>query len=121
MAERDGVRIAGVGVVRGWLPDALRRKDEIEQELIAQGYAGAELEAEAVRRLKLDHKLEPVHEAASNNTFVNGGTNLMALALTGGAYTALNNANAGIGAGDSSAAFALTQTNLQGAVNVTNR
>lgn len=47
----------------------------------------------------------------------NAGRDLIASAITGGAITAFNNANTRIGVGDSSAAFAQAQTDLQAASN----
>ena len=43
----------------------------------------------------------------------------LALAITGGSFTALNNANAKIGIGDSTTAAAKTQTDLQASTNKT--
>jgi len=47
----------------------------------------------------------------------NAGRNLITTAIMGGAYTAFNNANAYIGAGDSTAAFDATHTDLQASSN----
>jgi hypothetical protein len=47
----------------------------------------------------------------------NAGATLAAAALIGGSYTPLNNANAAIGVGDSTAAFSASQTDLQAATN----
>lgn len=47
----------------------------------------------------------------------NAGRDLIASAITGGAITAFNNANTRIGVGDSAAAFAQAQTDLQAASN----
>lgn len=47
----------------------------------------------------------------------NAGRDLIAKAIIGDAYTIFNNANARIGVGDSSTAFAATQTDLQAATN----
>lgn len=53
---------------------------------------------------------------------VNKGLEIICDALVGGAtFPRLNNANAGLGVGDSSAAFNATQTDLQGAVAPTNK
>lgn len=120
MSERqDKGRLVGVGIARGYTPDVLERKVAIEQELIAQGYKGLELEEQALKLLQAQG-FDRVHEAQSENTLVNGGTNLMLLLLTG-TGTAFTNAVAALGVGDSAAAFALTQTNLQGAVVTTDR
>ena len=48
---------------------------------------------------------------------VNAGRDLIVAALIGAAYTAYNNTNAYLGVGDSSTAFAVTQTDLQAATN----
>ena len=45
----------------------------------------------------------------------NVGRNLIAAAIIGDAYTTFSNANAHIGVGDGDTAFAVTQTDLQGA------
>lgn len=47
----------------------------------------------------------------------NSGRNLIANAIVGAAYTAYNAANAYLGVGDSSTAFAATQTDLQASSN----
>ena len=47
----------------------------------------------------------------------NAGATLAATAVSGGTFTPLNNANAALGVGDSTAAFAATQTDLQAATN----
>jgi hypothetical protein len=47
----------------------------------------------------------------------NVGVDLMASAVIGAAYTPFNNANAYIGVGDSTTAFAKTQTDLQASPN----
>jgi hypothetical protein len=47
----------------------------------------------------------------------NAGRDLIAKAIIGDTYTIFNNANARIGVGDSSTAFAATQTDLQAATN----
>lgn len=44
----------------------------------------------------------------------NAGRDLIATAVVGGAFTPFDNANAYIGVGDGSGAFAKTQTDLQG-------
>jgi hypothetical protein len=44
----------------------------------------------------------------------NAGRDLIAKAIIGDAFTLFNNANSRIGVGDSSTAFAATQTDLQG-------
>lgn len=48
----------------------------------------------------------------------NAGRDLVATMLFGGTATAFNNANAYIGVGDSTTAFAVTQTDLQATTNV---
>jgi hypothetical protein len=115
----DIARVQGVGVVTKFTPDALLRKEEIVANLIREGYEGAALEIEALARA--DKRAKPYETAKSENTFVNGGTNIMLVAVTGGVPVYYTNALAAIGVGDSSTAFALTQTNLQGAVVTTDR
>lgn len=51
------------------------------------------------------------------NMLLNEGINAMWTLIAGGSETAFNNANARLGVGDSSAAEAATQTDLQAAVN----
>jgi len=48
---------------------------------------------------------------------LNGSTGPLTNAMVGGTYTALNNANAHIGIGDSTTAAAKTQTDLQASTN----
>jgi hypothetical protein len=50
-------------------------------------------------------------------SLTNAGTTLLAAAAVGATYTPYNNANANIGVGDSTAAFAKTQTGLQASSN----
>lgn len=50
---------------------------------------------------------------------LNGATGPLAQAMIGGTYTPLNNANARIGVGDSTAAAVKTQTDLQASSNKT--
>lgn len=47
----------------------------------------------------------------------NAGRNAIAAAIVGGTFTAFNNANAYIGVGDSTTAFAATQTDLVASTN----
>ena len=122
MPAPDAGRAHGVGTVTKWTPDDLRVYEEIVRHLIeTRGLEGAALHAEALRLAALEgHK--PYETARSENTLVNGGTNIMLLALCSNPVpTYYTNANAALGVGDSSTAFALSQTNLQGAVNVTDR
>lgn len=51
------------------------------------------------------------------NAMVDNGINALLLLLVGGGGTAYNNANARLGVGDSSTAWATTQTDLQAATN----
>lgn len=50
-------------------------------------------------------------------SLTNAGRDLIASAVIGAAYTAFNNANAYLGVGDSTTAFAQSQTDLQAATN----
>lgn len=104
----------------GWRPDDLQRKAEIEERLIEAGWSGWELEMEAQRILR-EREILPIHLAESFNALVTVGLQLWEDLLIGAGGTVFNNANAALGVGDSSTAFAVGQTNLQGAVNVTNR
>lgn len=114
-------RLIGKGIVTGWNPFDLEIKDDIENDLIYQGWTGMALENESRRQLVENWSIRPNHVAFSFNTMVNGGTAIILDGLIGAGITAYNNANAALGAGDSAAAFALSQTNLQGAVNTTDR
>lgn len=115
------VKTKGIAIARAYKPDVFDRKVAIEFELIKKGYKGWDLEEKALQLLQMQG-LDRFHEAIGENTLVNGGTNAIVLLLTGGSFTPVyNNANAALGVGDSSAAFALSQTNLQGAVVTTDR
>lgn len=48
---------------------------------------------------------------------VNAGRDLISAAIVGGTYTAFNNANSYLGVGDSTAVFAVAQTDLQASTN----
>lgn len=117
--RKDHGHTAGVGVVTKWAPADLERKLDIMDALQAKGLRGAALEAAAID-IAARYGVTPYGVARSENTLVNGGTNLELLLLTGSG-TAYTNAVSALGVGDSSAAFALTQTNLQGAVVTTDR
>lgn len=117
--RQDFGHTVGLGVVTKWNPDDLDRKFEIEDVLMHDGLVGSALDAESRRIMAVEFGIVP-GEARSFNTLVNGGTNL-ALSLLTGSGTAYTNAVAALGVGDSSTAFALTQTNLQGAVVTTDR
>lgn len=120
-AHEDRAGIVGIGVARSYVPEVLERKFAIEQELIrARDLRGAELEEAALELLARDG-LFPLHEAEGHNTLVNGGTAIMLDALIGAVPVYYTNALAALGVGDSSAAFNLTHTNLQGAVVTTDR
>lgn len=118
--QSDRGRVVGRALAVGWSPDDLRRKQEIETRLVEQGLAGAELEQRARELLAMEGH-HPEHEAESFNTLVTVGLQLWEDLLIGAGGTVYNNANAALGVGDSSAAFAVGQTNLQGAVVTTNR
>lgn len=121
MIQPDRGGVAGVGIARSYLPEVLERKFLLERNLIrARGLRGAELEEAALDLLARDG-LFPLHEAEGHNTLVNGGTAIMLDALIGVNPTFYTNALAALGVGDSAAAFALGQTNLQGAVVTTDR
>jgi hypothetical protein len=113
-------RTIGIGTARGYRPDVLERKFAIEAELLLKGYRGYELEEHALLLLRRKG-LDLLHEEQARNTLVNGGTAIMLDALLGVVPVYYTNALAALGVGDSAAAFALTQTNLQGAVVTTNR
>ena len=113
-------RIYGRAVVTGWRPEDLARKFAVESGLREMGFGGGALEA-ASRRFLLAMGIKPLHEAEGFNTLVNGGTAIMLDALIGVNPTFYTNALAALGVGDSAAAFALSQTNLQGAVVTTDR
>lgn len=113
-------RIYGRAIATGWQPLDMERKFDVEADLLAAGFAGMELERKG-RLILARYGIKPIHEAHSFNTLVNGGTAIMLDALIGVNPTFYTNALAASGVGDSATAFNLTHTNLQGAVNVTNR
>jgi len=120
MAKVDVALLVGQGVVTKWEPDHLLRKDEIAADLVAQGYEGAALEHESLAVLAA-RGIKPYDITSSLNTLTTNGCNILLTALTGGTPVFYTNALAALGVGDSSAAFALGQTNLQGAVVTTDR
>lgn len=113
--------MVGYGHVTKWDPAELVFKESIAQRLSRElGYVGLELEERALAAAaKIGFK--PWGEAESYNTLTTAGVTLWANLLIGAGGTTYTNAVAALGVGDSSAAFAVGQTNLQGAVNVTNR
>jgi len=113
-------RTFGRAVATGWDPRDLVRKFDVEAALIARGFKGMQLEQHG-RLVLARFGIRPLHEAWGFNTLVNGGTAIMLDALIGVNPTFYTNALAALGVGDSAAAFALTQTNLQGAVVTTDR
>lgn len=114
-------KLYGRATARSYDPETFMRKCSIEQILReTKELRGADLEYAALELLARD-SLFPLHEISGDNTLVNGGTAIMLDALIGVNPTFYTNALAALGVGDSSAAFALTQTNLQGAVVTTDR
>lgn len=113
-------RFVGRAIATGWWADDFARKLDVEDGLIALGFEGMALERES-RRVLRTYGVRPMHERASLNTLVNGGTAITLDALIGVNPTFYTNALAALGVGDSSAAFNLTHTNLQGAVVTTDR
>jgi hypothetical protein len=120
MGKYDAGRIVGIGTVTKWNPADLQRKLDIMDELQAHGFEGMALEQAALAKAG-DYGIRPYGVARSHNTLVNGGTNIMLVAVTGGVPTYYTNALAALGVGDSATAFAGAQTNLQGAVVTTDR
>ncbi len=121
MKKKDGATLVGVGVVTGWKPADLDRKFELEAEMVAGGWThGPAMETEVLKRLRKEG-IKPVHRASSRNALVTVGQALWCDLLIGAGGTVYNNANAALGVGDSAAAFALGQVNLQGAVVTTDR
>jgi hypothetical protein len=119
--HEDRAGIIGVGVARSYLPEVLERKFAIERELIrTRDLRGAELEEAALELLAKD-SLFPLHEKSGKNTLTTAGAALMLDATIGATPIFYTNALAALGVGDSSAVFALGQTNLQGAVVTTDR
>jgi hypothetical protein len=113
--------MVGIGVVTKWDPEQLERKLEIEAMLRdTRHLVGLDLEKAALELAKT-YNVVPYEITKSRNTLVNGGTNIILTALITGGTTLYNNANAALGVGDSATAFALGQTNLQGAVVTTDR
>lgn len=120
-AQQDSGRTIGIGTVRKYDPAVLVLKTKIEKKLVAQGLTGVALEEAALEELQRVHKSSFYEEMQARNTLVNGGTAIMLDGLIGVAITYYTNALAALGVGDSAAAFALGQTNLQGAVVTTDR
>jgi hypothetical protein len=134
MSKTEEFGMVGIGAVTGrWAKD-FDRRFEVVEELLVVGpqylvklgipqtaeLEGAELERQTRRVLEL-YGITPMHEAVARNTMVSGGANLMLDLWIVAGGTGYNNANAALGAGDSAAGFSLAQTNLQGAVNTTDR
>lgn len=124
--------LRGRGVVHGWTAPDFERRLDIVNDLLTPGSETLtkfslpdDLEGISLERATLlvatHYGIQPVHEAESNNQFVNVGLQILLDQLTGAVTTPYNNANAALGAGDSNAVFGVAQTNLQGAVNVTDR
>lgn len=114
--------LIGKARVTSWRPEDLAVKCSLEDELRGRGHVAAlPLERLVQDLLARDHGIRPLHRAESRNTLVNGGTAIMLDALIGAVPTYYTNALAALGVGDSSAAFALTQTNLQGTTVTTDR
>jgi hypothetical protein len=119
--HNDRAGVVGIGTARSYLPEVLERKFALERELIqSRSLRGLELEEAALDVLAKDG-LFPLHERSGRNTLVNGGTAIMLDALIGVNPTFYTNALAALGVGDSAAAFALGQVNIQGAVVTTDR
>jgi hypothetical protein len=132
-AERlkQPIELVGHGVVTKWRPDDLRIKSELELEIrclcrwgepcVCGRLAGLALETEALKRLERDYGITPYAMAESWNTTTDLGRGILLDALNGVVPVYYTNALAALGVGDSSAAFAGSQTNLQGAVVTTDR
>lgn len=121
MIQPDRAGIIGIGVARSYLPEVIERKFRIEAHLImARDLRGAELEEAALDLLAKDG-LFPLHEKSGKNTLTTAGAGIMLDATAGVVPVYFTNALAALGVGDSAAAFALGQTNLQGAVVTTDR
>ena len=133
---QESFKMTGIARVTGWWEGDFNRRLDVVHDLLSgdrfflrhvglahtsvEELEGLRLERETMRILA-DYGIVPAHEAVCANQFVNSGLQLLLDLLIGASASVYNNANAALGAGDSSAAFNLTQTNLQGAVNVTNR
>jgi hypothetical protein len=117
----DHARATGVAVVTSWRPEDLERKFELEARLAGLGMRpGAAMEEAVLAELRTEG-IEPLHRAESHNTLVDVGRALWCDLLIGAGGTVFNNANAALGVGDSAAAYASGQVNLQGAVVTTDR
>jgi hypothetical protein len=115
--------LIGKAVATSWRPGDLVAKCELEDQLRGRGYDdnAVLLEHLVLQELARDHGIHPLHRREGRNTLVNGGTAIMLDATIGAVPVYYTNALAALGVGDSSTAFALTQTNLQGAVVTTDR
>jgi len=117
----DHATIVTRAVVTGWKPEDLERKNELEARFLNLGYQhGPLLEQIVLEELKAEG-IEPVHRAESYNTLVDVGRALWCDLLIGAGGQAFTNAVSALGVGDSNAAYAAGQTNLQGAVVTTDR
>lgn len=94
----------------------VEKRDERYDEYVAllrrRGRSIAEAQARAAREI-----LPYETVVGDYNAMVDGGINAFLLLLVGGGGTAYNNANAYLGVGDSSTAWATGQTDLQAASN----
>lgn len=121
MSERkDSGKETAVAYLRKYTPETFERKNAIEAELIPRGFEGMALETEALRILALED-LGPSEELVSHNALVDVGRALWSDLLIGAGGTTYTNAVSALGVGDSAAAYAAGQTNLQGAVVTTDR
>lgn len=142
------LRLGGVLVIDKWRPADLERKFAVEAELIAALDARPEHDhrgcgAPNARGNREVHVLgrhceyalvheralaalaalgiHPLERVRVRNSLVNTGLTDYNNGLSGGSLTTYSNANAGIGAGDSAAAVAVAQVDLQALTGATHR
>lgn len=96
-----------------WFIDKAIFPSEVREQAESFLKAGGEL-TDAVKLFQGNYL---GHSSVVGNLLLNEGINALWTLVAGGSETAYNNANAELGVGDSSAAEAATQTDLQAATN----
>lgn len=131
--EAPGTRVRGIATATGWWEADFQRRQEVIEDLLTPSsrYRGRHMAAREepsglgletiTRRVLRGYGIAPMWERSGHNALVSAGSAIILDALIGTGVTFYSNANAALGAGDSATPGATSQTNLQGAVNVTDR